>query len=102
MEKKYFIDQTDQFKNWMRGLKDKTARALIIKRIERLELGNAGDNKAFSGGLNEMRIHYGAGYRVYWSREGERLIILLVGGNKSTQRRDIEKAYALIKEIGEG
>jgi len=99
MENVFFTEMTDQFTAWLHGLKDRTAKGLIIKRIHRMELGNLGDIKALGDGLNEMRIDYGAGYRVYWSREGERFIILLAGGDKSSQSRDIKKAQMLMAEL---
>jgi len=101
MDRVYRTSYTELFEKWLRGLKDPSARARIIKRIRRAEAGNLGDIKALGGGLNEMRIDYGGGYRLYWTRQGKRLIILLAGGDKSTQERDIEQAHKLLEKIKE-
>ncbi len=82
----------------MRSLKDVRAKARIEIRIARIELGNIGDAKFFSG-VGELRIHYGPGYRIYFARRGQTIILLLCGGDKSTQKKDIEKAIAMAKEI---
>ena len=87
---------------WLRRLDDATAKAKISARVRRLAFGNPGDVKPVGEGLSELRIHYGPGYRVYFTRRGEMLIVLLCGGgNKRTQRRDIETAKALAKELKE-
>ncbi|MDR1218360.1 MAG: type II toxin-antitoxin system RelE/ParE family toxin [Treponema sp.] len=92
------IRQTDSFEKWFKNLKDRVGKALIIKQIDRLAKGNPGDNR-FVGGISEMRIDCGPGYRVYYKDAGNEIIILLCGGDKSTQGRDIEKAKELAKEI---
>jgi putative addiction module killer protein len=92
------IHRTDVFKKWFKKLKDLTGKALIYKRIERLAEGNPGDSTPIGEGLSEMRIHYGPGYRVYYKDTGTELIILLYGGNKSTQEADIAKAKELANE----
>jgi putative addiction module killer protein len=92
------IRQTDSFENWFKNLKDKVGKALIIKRIDRLAKGNPGDNR-FLGEISEMRIDYGPGYRVYYKNTGKEIIILLCGGDKSTQGRDIKNAKELAKEV---
>lgn len=90
------IRLTDEFARWLKRLKDVEAKARINLRIRRISLtGNIGDTKAVGHGVSELRIDYGPGYRLYYSvREGE-IILLLVGGDKSTQQRDIEKAVRL-------
>ncbi|WP_225776431.1 type II toxin-antitoxin system RelE/ParE family toxin [Pseudomonas sp. Marseille-Q5115] len=89
------IKSTDTYRNWERKLKDSRARATIIARITRLANGLAGDVKPVGQGVSELRIDYGPGYRVYFQQRGEQLVILLCGGDKSTQQRDIEKAKQL-------
>ena len=80
------------FSEWIRNLKDRTARARVRTRLARLRLGNFGDTNSLGGGLYELRINYGPGYRVYFGRTGNRLVLLLCGGTKRTQARDIEQA----------
>lgn len=82
----------EPFTKWLRGLKDSTIKARIRHRLDRVRYGNFGDCKSLGGGLYELRLSFGAGYRIYYGREGDRLVILLVGGDKSSQKRDIEKA----------
>ena len=82
-------------------LRDPTARARIDIRIRRLSLGNPGDTKAVGAGVSELRIDYGPGYRVYYYRRGERVVILLGGGDKRTQARDIAAAQALARQLKE-
>jgi putative addiction module killer protein len=89
------IRGTGTFKKWFKKLKDTTGKALIIKRIDRLSEGNPGDWGPVGEGLFEMRIHYGPGYRVYFKDTGTEIIILLCGGDKSTQDADIAKAKNL-------
>ena len=83
------------FETWLRKLRDERARARIQARILRLSLGNAGDVKPVGSGISEMRIDYGPGYRVYFLKRGGALIILLCGGDKSTQSADIEEAKSI-------
>ena len=85
-------DGKEPFIEWERGLRDRQARARVRARIARLRLGNFGDAKRVSDGVFELRIHSGPGYRVYFGREGSVVVILLCGGDKSTQDRDIERA----------
>ena len=80
------------FSEWIRGLKNRGARARIRARLARLRLGNFGDTNSLGGGLHELRINYGPGYRVYFGKAGVRLVLLLCGGTKRTQPRDIEQA----------
>jgi putative addiction module killer protein len=93
------ILQTDNYRKWFDKLKDRNARARIDIRIRRLSLGNYGDVKFVGDGVSELRIDYGPGYRVYFTKMGSRLIILLAGGDKTTQAGDIEKAKRLVQEI---
>jgi len=92
------IRQTDVFAKWLSGLKDHRARMKIAVRIDRLALGNPGDVKPVGSGVSEMRIDYGPGYRVYFTQRGDVLILLLCGGDKKSQQRDIVAAQALAAE----
>ena len=89
------IRQTERFEAWLARLADRRARSRILVRIDRLALGNPGDVKPVGQGVSELRIDYGPGYRLYFFRRGEKLVILLVGGDKRTQARDINDAIAL-------
>jgi putative addiction module killer protein len=93
------VRRTEQFSGWLRKLRDSQARARIIVRIQRMEEGNLGDVKSVREGVSELRINYGPGYRVYLVRRGETVIILLCGGDKSTQQQDIRTALILAKEV---
>lgn len=93
------VRQTETFSRWLLKLRDLRARARIQARIDRLELGNPGDVKPVGEGVSEMRIDYGPGYRVYFVQRGSELIILLAGGDKGSQDRDIRSAIALAKEL---
>jgi putative addiction module killer protein len=86
------IRKTNVYKKWIKKLKDNRARYQILIHIERLSQGNPGDSKPVGEGLSEMRIDYGPGYRVYYKDTGKEIIILLCGGDKSTQQADIAKA----------
>lgn len=86
------------FQEWLHNLKDIKGRAAIRARIERVGLGNLGDCKSVGDGVSELRISYGPGYRVYFGQEGSKLVVLLCGGDKSTQKRDITKAKELWEE----
>lgn len=83
------------FDRWLRKLKDRRAAARVLVRIDRLAAGNSGDIKPVGEGVSELRIDYGPGYRVYFLREGDRLILLLTGGDKSTQDADIKNAHRI-------
>jgi putative addiction module killer protein len=96
------VRQTEVFSNWLRKLSDHNARARVQIRIRRLSLGNFGDVKPVGEGVSELRIDYGPGYRVYLQRRGNLLVILLAGGNKTTQQADIAKAKKLAKEAQSG
>ena len=95
MEYKYQVRQTRHFAKWFAGLRDDRARLRIQARIDRLELGNPGDCKPVGFGISEMRIDYGPGYRVYFVRRDNVLFVLLAGGDKRSQRRDIALAVEL-------
>ena len=87
--------KTDVFDVWLNGLKDRTGKALILRRIEQAEAGNFGDCEPVGEGISEIRVHFGPGYRLYHPRHGEVTYLLLGGGVKSTQKRDIKAAIAL-------
>ncbi len=84
--------QTPAYARWFEGLRDERAKGRILARIRRLSLGNAGDVKSVGGGVSELRVDYGPGYRIYLARRGDGLVLLLTGGDKSRQRADIAKA----------
>ena len=90
------------FNDWLLNLKDIKARAIIRARLERVKLGNLGDCKSVGEGIAELRISFGPGYRVYFGQDGVRIIVLLCGGDKSSQRRDIAKAKLLWMEYNYG
>lgn len=94
------VRQSHEFSEWLDALKDHKAAALVASRIERLGYGLIGDVKVFDG-IGELRIDYGPGYRVYFCRRGQILYILLCGGTKRTQDRDIKRAKKMAKEIDE-
>ncbi len=93
------IRQTELFSRWLTDLRDGAARMRIAARIRRLSLGNPGDVKPVGEGVSELRIDYGPGYRVYFIRRGAEFIVLLAGGDKRTQDRDIATARALAREL---
>ena len=93
------IRQTEAFASWFDSLRDRKARARIDVRIRRLSLGNPGDVKPIGRGVSELRIDYGPGYRVYFVQRGPMLIILLAGGEKRRQQRDIKKALELARAL---
>ena len=93
------VRETPHYADWFAALRDIQAKARILVRIRRLSLGNAGDAKSVGDGVREMRIDYGPGYRVYFTGRGETLVILLAGGDKRTQDRDISKAHELAKGL---
>jgi putative addiction module killer protein len=92
------LKQTETFRKWRTRLKDERARALIASRLDRLAYGNAGDAEPVGEGISELRIHYGPGYRIYFQKRGNTVIILLCGGDKSTQAKDIKTAKRLLDE----
>jgi putative addiction module killer protein len=92
------VRQTEIYRRWFESLRDHQAKARINIRIRRLSLGNPGDVKPVGRGVSELRIHHGPGYRVYFIQQGETLILLLAGGTKQNQSRDIQTALDLIQE----
>ncbi|MDQ1196316.1 type II toxin-antitoxin system RelE/ParE family toxin [Agrobacterium sp. SORGH_AS 787] len=92
------ILKTDTFSGWFTSLRDERAQARIQVRIDRLSLGLLGDVKFFDG-IGELRIDYGPGYRVYFTRKGNEIVLLLSGGDKGSQRRDIERALIMAKDL---
>ena len=93
------VRQTEEFSRWLRRLRDSNAVARIAARIRRVQLGNLGDSKSLGGGVMEMRIDYGPGYRIYYARHGMAFVILLCAGDKRTQQRDIERARELAERL---
>lgn len=93
------VRQTGRYAKWFGTLRDRQARARIDARIRRLSLGNPGDARPVGEGVSELRIDYGPGYRVYFARRGTRLVILLGGGDKRTQDRDIKRAIELARGL---
>jgi putative addiction module killer protein len=93
------VRKTDVFAKWIDGLRDIKARARILIRVERLIAGNPGDVRAVGHGISELRINYGPGYRVYFKQHGRKLIILLAGGDKDSQSKDISMALDLVQTL---
>jgi putative addiction module killer protein len=93
------VRQTEVFAEWFAGLRDREARARITARIRRLSLGNPGDVKPVGHGVSEMRINHGPGYRIYFIGWGDLIVVLLCGGDKRTQDRDIARAIQLAQEV---
>jgi putative addiction module killer protein len=93
------IKKTDVYARWLDNLRDIRARARVLARVERLAAGNPGDVKSVGEGVSEMRIDYGPGYRVYFTRRGNEIVILLAGGDKSTQDADIKTAQGLSRNL---
>ena len=86
------VVDTAEFRRWLRSLRDARARARILRTIDHLSLGHFGNAKSVGGGISELRVDYGPGYRIYFARRGERLILLAYGGDKSGQKNDIARA----------
>jgi putative addiction module killer protein len=95
------IQQTETYAKWFAGVRDRVDRARIGIRIRRLSLGNAGDAKPVGEGVSELRVDHGPGYRIYFIQRGEVVIVLLAGGDKSTQDKDIRNAKALANDLKE-
>ncbi len=93
------VQKTDEFDNWLAGLRDRRAIARIISRIERLGLGNAGDVKPVGEGISEMRLTYGSGYRIYYKQTGKTIVLILCGGDKSSQDEDIKGAKQIAAQL---
>lgn len=95
----FTVLQTQEFQNWLDALRDRRGQARIAARIRLAEAGNLGDWKPIGGEISEMRVDFGPGYRLYFTRRGSVLIVMLAGGNKSSQARDIRRAQKLLKEL---
>lgn len=95
------VEETEVYRDWINSLKDLAGRARIQVRVDRLVHGNPGNHRNLAQGISELKIDFGPGYRVYYTKRGSRLLILLAGGDKSTQRKDILKAVELTKDVQE-
>lgn len=95
------VEKTDEYRDWIDGLKDQAGRARVLMRGDRLVHGNHGVHRNLTEGVSELKIDVGPGYRVYYSQRGNRLLLLLAGGDKSTQSRDIAKALELNRNFVE-
>lgn len=95
------VEKTDEYRDWIDGLRDLSGRARILMRVDRLIHGNPGNHRNLESGVSELRVDVGPGYRVYYSKRGSRLLLLLAGGDKSSQSRDIAKAIRLNRDYGE-
>jgi putative addiction module killer protein len=95
------VVKTDEYADWIDALKDQAGRARILVRVERLIGGNPGQHRNLTDGVTELKIDFGPGYRVYYSQRGTRLLLLLVGGDKSSQSKDIQLAIKLSKNFKE-
>jgi len=93
------VRKTEVYAKWLDGLRDVRARARILARVERLAAGHAGDAQPVGDGVSELRIHYGPGYRVYFKQKGQELILLLAGGDKRSQAKDIKTALRLARNL---
>jgi putative addiction module killer protein len=93
------VRKTEVYAKWLDGLRDVRARARVLARVERLAAGHAGDAQPIGDGVSELRIHYGPGYRVYFKRKGQELILLLAGGDKRSQTKDIKTALRLARNL---
>ncbi len=93
------LKRLPQFDSWLVGLRDGVTKARLLARLRKVQLGNFGDYKSVGEGVFEMRIFYGAGYRVYFVQRGSEIVVLLAGGDKSTQSTDIQKAIQLSKQV---
>ncbi len=91
------IELTEEFASWLKSLKDSKARAKISARLRMAQMGNLGDCEPVGGGVSEMRVHFGPGYRLYFTRTGDIVYLLLTGGDKSSQKRDIKRAIEMAK-----
>jgi putative addiction module killer protein len=95
------VEKTDEYRDWIDGLRDMSGRARILMRVDRLIHGNPGDHRNLEHGVSELRVDAGPGYRVYYAKRGNRLLLLLAGGDKSSQSKDIAKAIRLNRAYGE-
>jgi putative addiction module killer protein len=95
------VKKTDEYRDWLDRLRDQAGRARILVRVDRLIHGNPGSHRNLQGGVSELKIDFGPGYRVYYTQRGEQLLLLLIGGDKSSQTKDIAKAQQLAKDFEE-
>ena len=95
------VEKTDEYQEWLDALKDRIGRARILVRVDRLIQGNPGQHRDLTDGVSELKIDVGPGYRVYYTQRGNRLLLLLAGGDKSTQQKDITTAIKLAGEFKE-
>ena len=95
------VEETLEYREWINSLRDVTGKAKIQVRVDRLVHGNPGDHRSLLSGISELKIDFGPGYRVYYSKRANRLLLLLIGGDKATQQQDIRKATALAKNYEE-
>ena len=95
------VEKTDEYREWLDELRDRTGRARILVRVDRLIDGNPGQHRDLSDGVSELKIDVGPGYRVYYTQRGQRLLLLLIGGDKSTQQKDIKTAIRLARNFKE-
>ena len=99
MSVNYEVRQTKEFSKWLKKLKDVLAKVAIVRRLDRMKEGNFGDSKSVGSGVFELRVDVGKGYRVYLTNKNNRVVILLVGGDKSTQEEDIKTAKKMAEEV---
>jgi len=95
------VEKTDEYRDWIDNLKDLAGRARILMRVDRLFHGNPGPHRNLTHGVSELKVDAGPGYRVYYTQRGDRLLLLLIGGDKSTQAKDIGRAVRLSQAFGE-
>jgi putative addiction module killer protein len=95
------VEKTDQYRDWIDDLKDRTGRARVLMRVDRLIHGNAGSHRHLTEGVSELKIDVGPGYRVYYSQRGNKILLLIAGGDKSSQTKDIELALELNRKFVE-
>ena len=95
------VEKTDEYRAWIDGLKDQSGRARVLMRVDRLIHGNPGAHRNLTEGVSELKVDVGPGYRVYYSQRGNRLLLLIAGGDKSTQTKDITRALELNRNFVE-
>ena len=95
------VEKTDVYREWIDALKDRAGRARVLVRVDRLIQGNPGQHRELTDGVSELKVDFGPGYRVYYAQRGSRLLLLLAGGDKSTQQKDVAKAIYLAKNFQE-
>ena len=95
------VEKTDDYREWIDALKDRAGRARVLVRVDRLIQGNPGPHRNLTDGVSELKVDVGPGYRVYYAQRGSRLLLLLAGGDKSTQQKDVAKAIHLAKHFQE-